>query len=1770
VLFKPSTAVQAREMNQLQAILQNQIERFGTNILKEGTIVKGGNFVEKRRLPYVKLLDAAVNALNQDINTDVASYVGMKAVGVTTGMEAIVVVSSAGLESQVPDLNTIYVRYINNKLNANNENINTFSETEQLNIMQKDENGVYQLYHTVTVAGAASPTGYANPIGNGYGVRCGDGVIFQKGHFIAFADALTVVSKYNTAPDGVVVGFKTVESIVTSDQDETLLDNAEGFNNFNAPGADRLVLTPVLTVMSTDQAILDETFFALQEYVDGKVVRRRLTTQFNSIEKMVEQRTSEESGDYVVQQFPVSVEQSSSNTANLSVVIGAGVAYVQGKRIELLNDITIDTPESSEYSTAFSQTVAINYGNYITANTFSGAYPVSTLGTVSLVNSTGNTTIGSARVRHVAKDSTNYKIYLFDVTMNSGQSFENVRFVQTGTANNSTAVLTSGHPTIANASRKGLVFPLGRENVKSFTANTTIVYQKQDILNATTGGEIAIIAGTNETFPYAPGSLTANQRDDVIVVLANGQYKAVTSAVVDATSTVITAQIGTLTGPTSTTVYTHANIPISTNTITRKSLETVYVKIQATNVNGPWNLGFPDVYSLEGVWKDTTSAVSEASLNVTSSFTFSNGQTDSYYGHGKLKIKNSSAIALNDWLYVKLKVFKRSAGVNAIFTVDSYPVDDVSLTLPSTKIRTENIPTYSAEKGVRLNLRDVLDLRPHVDATASYTTVTSNPASTITFSDVKLGTPNDLVITQYDYYLARKDIVVANDSGDIQVIQGVSAEAPTQPIAPARSMLLATVSIPPFPSLPGRVANKAGKYGQGVNVSMSDNRRYTMKDVSGIDKRLKNIEYYTSLSLLEKNAADMIVTDASTGLNRFKNGILVDSFDNLMVADIHTTPFSAAIDPTYSEIHPRFRAYPLALKVQDSTNTNNYEDVVTLDRDSTRVLINQPYATDLKSCTTSFYAYNGAIQLIPDNDSAPEYTIAPDVTIDIDLATPFAEYTEELANFIPALRPKPRRKGNKIETKTLVIEPNVVTQDLGDFVTDVQFKPYMRTKEIQVLITGLRPNTRFYFFFDGKDVNKHMAEGRLVVGQGIARTSGFNENNVITSNSNGQLYAIFRLPAETFFVGDRIFEVMDVPLYSSKDAASSTASRVYNAFNFNVTKTGLAASTRQATFDTETTTRTITPTPRGGSDPIAQTFAIDKNLSSDDSVMLTSVDVYFAKKSTVGNGVGLQIREVVNGYPSGIAVPFSSVHLDAADVNANNTVSTNLTRFTFPAPVAIKTDTEYAIVIAPDANDPDYFVWIAKTGGVDVDQNIAITEDTNAGVLFTSTNNKVWTPYQDQNLKFKLRAARYTVSSGTVTLTPKNPEFFTVTSMSGSFVGDEKIVLKNKANAGGTVSLVKGNTTVSGTGTTFDSTFNVGQVMVVADTGAGTYQALQISAIASNTSMTVTDIPTESISVNTYWSSPAGKYSYYDAVDPAILILEESTATSALKFTANTTSNTVLVGVQSGAEALVTEVKDLAISYVQTVIPRSSFNTTRDAITASKVCSIVDDVSSSYSVKFDFNDNNYLTRTPSYIKSRSNDISRLTPFEMTITLRNVSPTTKDVSPMIDHASANITAYEYLVNDISTNETGDFGDTKSKYVSRKVELADGLDAIDVRTFLTAYRPPNTDIIVYIKFQSASDPRRFDEVEWTELDVKTETNVYSSRGDRDDFREFEFGLGTTVKTAGQGAWLNGNTIRYIDPTGAVYNDYKYFAVKIGMLSEGHNVVPRIADMRTLALS
>ena len=219
ILFKPGVAVQARELTQLQTILQTQIERFGDNILKEGTIVKGCAFGYIKRQPYVKITD-----LQQDGQPVVMSnYEGLRAVGLTSGVEGYVVKTSTGLESQAPDLNTLHIRYVKGS-GANT----AFSTTEYIRL----EN--YRTAATVaTVQAAGNVTGVASAaIGNGTALRVSEGIIYQKGVFIGVDKQLVIVDAYSVTPDAKSAGFVVAETTINSFNDTSLLPNS--FESINA------------------------------------------------------------------------------------------------------------------------------------------------------------------------------------------------------------------------------------------------------------------------------------------------------------------------------------------------------------------------------------------------------------------------------------------------------------------------------------------------------------------------------------------------------------------------------------------------------------------------------------------------------------------------------------------------------------------------------------------------------------------------------------------------------------------------------------------------------------------------------------------------------------------------------------------------------------------------------------------------------------------------------------------------------------------------------------------------------------------------------------------------------------------------------------------------------------------------------------------------------------------------------------------------------------------------------------------------------------------------------------------------------------------------------------------------------------------------------------------------------------------------------------------------------------------------------------------------
>jgi hypothetical protein len=68
-------------------------------------------------------------------------------------------------------------------------------------------------------------------------------------------------------------------------------------------------------------------------------------------------------------------------------------------------------------------------------------------------------------------------------------------------------------------------------------------------------------------------------------------------------------------------------------------------------------------------------------------------------------------------------------------------------------------------------------------------------------------------------------------------------------------------------------------------ITKQDNKRYTMRDIGRLEKRIENVEYYTQLSLLETQAQSLQIQDAE-GFDRFKNGFIVDNFTGHGIGDV--------------------------------------------------------------------------------------------------------------------------------------------------------------------------------------------------------------------------------------------------------------------------------------------------------------------------------------------------------------------------------------------------------------------------------------------------------------------------------------------------------------------------------------------------------------------------------------------------------------------------------------------------------------------------------------------------------------------------------------------------------------------------------------------------------------------------------------------------------------------------------------------------------------------
>ena len=128
-----------------------------------------------------------------------------------------------------------------------------------------------------------------------------EGVYFIRGNFVTVNSETIILDQYFNVPTG-RIGLRILEETINSDEDSNLTDNSKGFNNFAAPGADRLKISCRLAFKGIDD-FNDNDFVELASVRNGNLTTKTTTTQYNLIADELARRTFDESGDYITKPF---------------------------------------------------------------------------------------------------------------------------------------------------------------------------------------------------------------------------------------------------------------------------------------------------------------------------------------------------------------------------------------------------------------------------------------------------------------------------------------------------------------------------------------------------------------------------------------------------------------------------------------------------------------------------------------------------------------------------------------------------------------------------------------------------------------------------------------------------------------------------------------------------------------------------------------------------------------------------------------------------------------------------------------------------------------------------------------------------------------------------------------------------------------------------------------------------------------------------------------------------------------------------------------------------------------------------------------------------------------------------------------------------------------------------------------------------------------------------------------------------------------------------
>jgi hypothetical protein len=2022
VLYVPGRAIQARELSQAQTLQQVQIKRFAEYFFKQGAIVDGCeqnldvnlNFAKLQTLYNGSEVDVtdfenkiiygantgikalcglvsdieggdpktlfvnylSVGSIVLTVNNATSSLTSGNTLYLSTGNTAII---EATFIDPVAGTNKIIVKNPEGTLTATSANtVNDAGETVIIDIFSvsdKRTSSVFENNETLFTLSKTSRDyaqttttratthivneGLATESISNYGskITIADGVVWLADHFVKHSRQSIILDKYTNTPS-YKVGLVPQKTFVDYIADQSLVDNAQGTPNFQAPGADRFKIDVVLTKIGLEEVTGENEFFTISEIENGLTRKRKLATIENKLEEVIAKRTNEESGNYTVSDPIVTVKEhldtgtnggrytaeEGGNSNLLLLEVDPFTSYVSGYRNQIIVKTPVEISKGLDTQYVEQTKTQINYGQYIEVNELVGGWDfmeatkvdlydtpqqVITNHTFSSASVTGNK-IGEARVRAIeyvsgtpGLSNASYYLYLYEIEMSSGKSFTQVRSIYDSATPKRFADIVLdplGNATLKETSFNSMIFKLPFDAIKTIRdtqQNIESGFRFKKKFSVTFSAGVATIATTDSSESFiGTGVLSEVQKDNFYMVVVNNGGSDVETSNLTGTVTVgagSTSVVGSGTSF-STQLNIGDNIKIGSQKVRVASIEsnvgltlenshtagasgasflkvlstgapidlsglggsgstrsvnvsspgTVVIDLKEsatftadvivsmdranarekrktlnyrteTNLNpnthpsgisGPFSLGYGDLYQIHSIHQsaDFDTAATTSDTDVTSNYNVDNGQRDYAYEHATIRPKPGVTPTGRLLVVFDHFVHDTSQGLGYA-SVDSYPVNDSASS--NTTINTTDIPVFtSPTTGRSFNLRDCLDFRPIKTAATGLNPVDPGtyqiPSGGIHFPQPTSDFDADLI-----YYKGRISKVYINNRGVFGINDGTPASAGNQiPITPPTkpdTLELAEIVVPPYPSQP-----------KDVVIRLLKNKRYTMRDIGKMNERLERVEYFTSLSFLEKQAAETTELD-SDGLDRFKNGIIVDPFSGHSVAYTVNADFSAAIDKINRFCTTKQdNANTIDFKFQSGSSTTERQDGNKIMLPYTEVEaagLKQSYASkQLRLAEELNFFWTGDLKVIPhvdnffDTVNDPEQAITYDDTGDAEnwralvdawnsevapLNVHWVGGSEQTSLVAGTAQTRTEAGGTWGQGQQVTTQLQRTTADAFnqlasgsqsatgkqevsfERVIRVETALWMREREFIIRANGLKNNSRIYAFFDGINVTENCYQIYLKNNTTIEElndefdNAGFLQNqgtnwDIKADGSidpmyveDGEIYLLFRVPEKTFYVGQREFKVTDSPTNSEGTTITSARNTIYaqgikqqtgdftiNSRPYNVSFTGadnIVPLGRRTVNEqrVETSRVSIPPPPRVSTDPLSQSFYVDPD-TYPNGFYVTSIDLYFRNKSQEDSrGVRVELREIENGFPSPrYAGVGDEAYLKNSEINTSEDAS-EPTNFAFKNPVYLKPGSDYAFCMKPDNNDPDFAIWVAELGQIDVtnpDLNIRIESAYNSGLLFSSSNDRTWTARQNTDAKFTMYIAEFNISQSRIA-------YWTNFDVANNITYDAIHPIIGDQVLPGTVIQYEVKTA--------DSTYAVDEDW----TSIKNYERLNFSSRKQVTNSSAeTSNGFKSLQLRATLTS-INKY-----ITP--YVDDENLKFNLSKNIINNDLNTAIDGTvtyTSGTNFVVGTGTDFS-----------------NTVFAGEYAFFGDEYRRIQNVS----NNTYLTVDTNF--TTSNAVSQ------TMTIRN-----------------------------EENPTGPYS-SLSRYITKIITLNDGFEASDLAVYLNVNRPPGTSIKVYAKLLNENDSDAFDDKFYTEMAlVGSETFTLN----QSDFKEEKYVLPAGVKTGGaellagtvtinsassvvQGSSTRftedlkigdtiavgvartervvstisnnefltvesnfsttasgediyrvlNNEVAYTTPDGRTFQGYKYFSIKVVFLSSNPNYAPKIKDLRGIALA